>query len=170
MWNKAKGILIPSDKKVNIILDRGKFELIENAQIAHSINSIVKGFFLYIITDERIKIGEKCFHSNLDEICVADEFMVENPDCKKIIASNDKSLDTNSEDYNFKYLHLFPQPTKESIQQFIDVVNVLNINLNHLISIDLFVEYENNLNDVHRLEDFEFLKLNPDNTINIKFI
>lgn len=188
MWNKAKGILIPSTINTKlipidtIIKNGNKLLLNKNESWVNGNDTdVLIPHQLYIITDEKIKVGEKCFHSNINEICIADEFMVENPDCKKIIATNNDKISINlgkekwvaptNKQFDQIYTRLcpYPQPTKEFIQQFVDVINALDITID-LISIDLFVEYESNLLYPMVQNNNEKLILNPDNTINIKLI
>lgn len=59
MEKRFKMVLLPTEKATNIIKDRGELEFIKNKQIASTINSIVKGYFLYILdTQATIKIGD----------------------------------------------------------------------------------------------------------------
>lgn len=50
------------------------------------------GHHIYLTTEEDPAIGEIVFHLNINELCVADEFMVSNPDCKKIVATTNPEL------------------------------------------------------------------------------
>lgn len=87
----------------------------------------------------------------------------------KIISATGKSL-TIRYDKRFKDVtinnNFLPQIPQSFIEQYIIEYNKDNIC--HISNV--LVEYEDNLNDVHRLEDFEFLKINSDNTINIKTV
>lgn len=48
--------MLPTEKATNIINDRGRLEFIHNKQVASTINSIVKGYHLYITNpNEEIK-------------------------------------------------------------------------------------------------------------------
>lgn len=56
---KCQVVMLPTEKATNIISINNKLELINKAQMANTINSIVKGFYLYILSsDEEIKEGD----------------------------------------------------------------------------------------------------------------
>ncbi len=176
MFKKAKVVMLSTNEKINIIEDRGKFELIKNAQKANTINSIVKGYHLYIISDDEIKENDwylgtymkssyyglyKCDSKRLEAITKEFKNVA-----KKVIASTDSSLE-------------LPQPSKQFIEKYIEEYNKDNI------ITDILVEYEDIIynpekdreyqsNDRINIEDCDKqtrLKINPkDNTITIKKI
>ena len=170
MWNKAKCILLKTKENSGLLLGLSKFgRLISyDTECTNPNNDIysVKQH-LYIINDDVIKEGEICFHSNINEICVADEFMVENPDCKKVIATTDKSLVAlfgNDEEGYRKQKEGLPQIPQSFIEQYITEYNKGNI-INEVL-----VEYIQSADSFYGLDVPIELKINQDNTINIKTV
>lgn len=111
---------------------------------------------LYVISDEEIKEGDWFYYKHFGEDIIdktnenTDLVNLNNPDkyFKKIIASTDKSLE-------------LPQIPQQFIEQYIESYNKNN-------NIDkVMVEYENGYID-NRPVSKGILKVNPDNTINIK--
>lgn len=195
-FKSARCWLLPTKSKSNIILDRGKLELINKPQIGSSINSIVEGICLYITINERPKIGdwyivllngdipalEQVKNIN-DNVWVNKELFettrhIDN--CFKIIACTDtllslkcdcgyiKKVNTGlcSGCGRFTNIPLMPTPSKSFIDKFIEKFN------QKAPITDILVEYE----DFYSKKDFVNgddaisyqLKVNNNNEITIK--
>lgn len=148
MWNKAKTILLASNQKENI----GDYIMslyVEDNSLHCGIKLYKSDIeevnqHLYIINDDVIKEGEICFHFNINEICVVDEFMVENPDCKKVIAIIDKSLlsklhkgEIVDNSYLEEFKTILHQISQSFIEQYITEYNKGNIIVDATISYKL---------------------------------
>lgn len=148
-------ILLETFKETNIIQDREKYQRIENPQIASTINSIVRGFYLYFTSYEDIELGDwylnqdrvpfQCQKSNLPE-----GFFKH---CKKIIATNnpDVAIDKENElytTYSESYKHVVPNISDDTIDEFMECLNNIvsissvNIKLEHL-GTDVFINADN---------------------------
>lgn len=168
MWNKCKVILITNNQEVNIILDKDKLEFIENKQVANTINSSVKGYHLYIISEDEIKESDWFIDTTNNHIIKA-LFTPLPDDCKKIIATTNKDLVTRY-DERFKDVtinnnslnQLLPQIPQQFIEQYITEYNQGNI-----IS-DVLVEYIQSADSFYGLNVPMELVTKQDNTINIK--
>lgn len=170
MWNKAKCVLLASNQEVNIILDKNKLEFIENAQIASTINSSVKGYHLYILSENDLPIPGEWNHSKGNDF-ISNHLLGISYLSKKVIASTDINLRN-------KYLNelriykesenSLPQIPQSFIEQHITEYNKSNI-----IS-DVLVEYNEERTNPDEPDSYalfkETLKINEDNTINIKTV
>ena len=176
MEKDAKVVMLPTNEKANIILDRGILEYIPNAQIADTINSIVKGYHLYITSDDEIKVGDWYFNPAGNQIAKCEykheaKACLQEPICKKIIATTDSSLmltkfspfaDEVGEQYE---VHL-PQPSQSFIEIFVREYNKGNVITNILVEYERFKDRHG---DGRQFFMSERIKINfKDNTITIK--
>jgi hypothetical protein len=156
------------------------------------------GHHLYVISDDEIKEGDWCYHSEISQeyTIIKDSIKskrlhpakgvfqwkkTENvwyKKAKKIIASTDGSLNNLPEKPNFSSYMSFslgnplPQPSQQFIQKYIEEYNKGNVITNVL------VEYENKFDGKEYVDELDaygydkvksILKINPqDNTITIK--
>jgi len=152
-------VMLPTKKETNIIFDKGVLEFIEKKQVASTINSDVKGFHLYFLSDDKPKKGDWCYDISIERRLVKYSELPKHwhDSQQKIVATTDESLENVSNSINPVYEKL-PQPTKEFIQKYIEQHNNKNI-------LDwLEVEYDCNHNQMPS-KVIDVLKINPDNTI-----
>lgn len=173
MWNKAKAILLTSNQEVNSLYDYNNKDLLfhynkDGYNKLEAEKEFTQHYHLYIISEDEIPKGltDKCVIHNLDnkKIIVNPSYLMVNE--KLVIASTNKSFE-------------LPQIPQSFIEQYITEYNKGNI-----IS-DVLVEYEEcydelkavNLNikdytsdEYHKLTKSSKLKINSDNTINIKTV
>lgn len=101
MKNECPVVMLPTEKATNIFKDsNGLLFFSDNYQIAKTINSDCKGYFIYILSDDEIKEGDWKYNEKLN--CITQHLRVNknlsqqltqaSKWCKKIIATNDKSL------------------------------------------------------------------------------
>jgi hypothetical protein len=110
--------------KTNIILDKGKLEYIDNEQIASTINSVVKGFHIYVLSDEQIKVNDYYYDSisNLIRFCDTEHReallkVATHLGNKKIIQTTDNTLNFNSWSIITDIIEkTIPQLTKKEIE------------------------------------------------------
>ena len=129
------------------------------------IDSIAKNQHLYITSDEEIKKDDWYYNPITDSIHKADLILRElNPIFKKIIATTDTSLKIHKFDKGvFKDLtYSLPQLPQQFIQQYIEEYNKGNV----ITKVE--VEYDFADHDLALFRDEITLKVNHDNTINIK--
>jgi hypothetical protein len=151
-----------------------------------------KAQYLYIISDDKIKEGDYIYNelSGIGKYIKNEEFndgivVIYNnqgfevaediKNVKKIIATTDTSLEIKT--YYKKVGDTLgrnekvPQPSQQFIEKYIESYNKSNVDSNNYTIIDVLVEYELYQNSInyHKdiWKDFERLKVNPDNTINI---
>lgn len=177
-FKKCQVILLETEDKVNIILDNDKLELIKNKQIANTINSSVKGYNLYITSNEKINEGDWKYDTYHKEIIQVKSINSISKYDKKIIATTDTSLspyikdifDTN-EIGSQKYYHL-PQPSQQFVEKYIESYNNDNVITDVLVEYIHYDEFGNYISgDIVRDKDELKLKISSkDNTITIKSI
>lgn len=174
-FKKCKVVMLPTNEKANIILDRNKLEYINQSQIASTITSIVKGFHLYITSDDKIKEGDWCYHTGrkiVIQFLKQPGYFREYDALKKIIATTDSFLTIES-DMNIHSIptqhieenKVLPQPSQSFIEKYVGEYNKGNI------ITDILVEYDEVLGryskDIH--DTYFVPKVNPkDNNITIK--
>lgn len=148
MEKKCKVVMLATEEKVDIGAPnwwlQGQKKLIINNLISN----------LYITSDDEIKDGDWIYNFETEEIiqCIGKGSL---RNWKKILASTDKSLN-------------LPSPSEQFIQKYIESYNKGNV------ITEVTVEYEeymkqgifNKGDDTHYFD----VKINPDNTINIKLI
>lgn len=173
MEKKCKVVMLATEEKVDIGAPnwwlQGQKKLIINNLISN----------LYITSDDEIKDGDYCMSININsklhkpfkcvnkEAFINPEFLnsVDAKDVKKIIATTDKSLIPLFCKTQTKNI---PQISQSFINQYIESYNKGNV------ITEVTVEYEeymkqgifNKGDDTHYFD----VKINPDNTINIKLI
>ena len=149
-----------------------------------------KVYKLYILSDEEIKKGDWVLYKNSYIATVLGfpndgggglkikipgdnaKIMTDFSNCKKIIATTDKSLglsDVGKSGYSVdEFYPVLPQPSQSFIEYFVEEYNKGNV------ITEVKVEYEkwigkNYVGEFSTDQDFNYkLKINPDNTINIK--
>jgi hypothetical protein len=163
-------ILLPTEKATNIINDRDNLEFIPNKQIASTINSIVKGFHLYFLSDDEIKEEDWRYNTHTKSLIFPNTNInsgLSEYD-KKIIATTDESLNkvNITSKGTFGYQKIFcsrglPRPSNEFLEKFCELGGADKA----------LVEYENTNKDFKWVGDKNLaipdygLKLSPDNTI-----
>jgi len=175
MWKKCKVVILPTNGKAILGLGLSKQGVL--VKYDYTVNIENDQYFqkqhLYILSDDAIKEGDWYYNYTLKRIVQA--VVLGHQTAKKIIASTDSSLtvkDTTKEVYGKSPDKLLPSIP----QSFIDLF-VSEYNKGHKIE-EIMVEYEKMVmvsleNDeklVKHGDSFLELKLNPDNTINIKSI
>lgn len=164
-FKNAQVIMLPTDKESNITL--GLNELLVytlNKSAIQNLNNDFINQHLYIINDD--KIQEDDWVTNGKVIFQRKSTVGLSENCKKIIATTDTSLKLISLSHlGENWLDVpSPQPSKKWIEHYISKYN------KGVILSDVLVEYE--LIPFSKLapnrERDSSLKINPDNTINIK--
>lgn len=137
---------------------------------------------LYIISDDEIKEGDwfigdnvslrQCTSNNAGNINFKGGWYSGSENCKKIIATTDTSLNTQNINNDTKSIVIYPQPSQQFIEKYIESYNKGEI------IIDILVEYENKFDgkeyideqDAYGYDKFkQTLKINSkDNTITIR--
>ena len=174
-FKKAKVVMLPTNEPSKI----GNLATYQKRSLAKVIkeginpkDSTLQFWNLYIISDDEIKEGDWYYCKRLNKIFQAIKGITYNIEGNehKIIATTNESLRTNYKENNHqplsKYNYILPKPSDSFISKYIEEYNKGNV-----IS-DVEVEYdkatynkwlENGASPV-----FDTLKVNPDNTINIK--
>lgn len=173
MWKKCKLIILATKNKATIVVNPSTGKIQHN-DIFHTaqyyIDAGFKVFDLYILSDDEIKAGD-WIYSVRGFIGKFGEF--ENSyknECKKIIATTDKSIVLNVHGTGSVVTPEFlPEPSQSFIDKYITEYNKGNVITGVLI------EYETNLEWVYshsgnriQEESTPFLKVSKDNTITIK--
>ncbi len=182
MWNKAKCILLETKENSGLLLGLSRFgRLISyDTESVNPNNDVYNAKqHLYIINNDVIKEGDwfiRLFDNTVTKANVNSDH--KHYDCKKIIATTDKSLVVKYDERftdvtinNNSLNQLLPQISQQFIEQYITEYNQGNT------IVDVLVEYEQNLKEIYDLSD-QFshhenhlkLKINQDNTINIKTV
>ena len=65
MWKQHQVVMLATNQTTNIILDKNILEIIKKPQIASTINSDVKGFNLYILSDDEIKVDGGWYYNTI---------------------------------------------------------------------------------------------------------
>ena len=177
MWKNSHVVMLPTNQAQNednntIYLNNFSKELILGWRNARSTNQTVQ--HLYITSDEEIKNND-WFYDTRDRI-VSSNSLAQTLFSKKIIATTDNSLEyikhetyPNGNTTGIRNLIELPQLSKEFIKIYIEEYNKGNVitkviveyEVMHISTMTSDVKTYPNLN-------IETLKLNPDNTINIK--
>jgi len=162
MKKPAQVVMLPTNEKagaVDILIHSNKLS-IESPNFHH-----YNPQHLYILSDEEIKEGDWYYDPYNKQIIKSpyNHFPLEFGECKKIIATTDKSIILPERFPSFTYL---PQPPQSFIEHFVAEYNKGNI------ITDVMVEYENIDMDFDPTEQNgikwqTILKINSDNTINI---
>lgn len=130
-----------------------------------------EGYHLYILSDEEIEEGDWFYDLDTKYIKIKQSWENSHLDfnCKKIIATTDRSLNTfiESKDGNYTehgqgYFKELPQPPQSFIEHFVSEYNKGNVITEVMVEYKSIGAYANPKYD----SDFQ-LKINSDNTINI---
>lgn len=179
--------MLPTNQKAikgNLLLKSGSGNLFPNLKIHSGSPFDTEGGYykpqhLYIISDDKIEDGDYYIHNNK---VIQKQEDYQNSNGRKIISTTDTSLYGNynekigSKIYSENYV--FPQPSQQFIEQYIKTYNKGEV------ITEVLVEYENNLyghigsGKYHEDEPVMmkkylnkediYLKVNQDNTINIR--
>ena len=123
---------------------------------------------LYIILDKKPDNGDYYIIDGISEVLKNNGLKFIDDNCKKIIATTDKTLSqTNRTE--------IPQPSQQFIQKYIEEYNRGNIITDVLVEYELISNEEYFLNTINPDDDVPYfdenLKINPkDNSLNICFI
>ena len=183
MYKKVNVAMLPTNEKAKagqLVINK---EVSNELFIAWIDAQRSLGYHLYILSDEEIKEGDWFYFTNDNgenyyiHQCVKSSLnsILKNKSAKKIIATNDKSLTIDIIPSGFKSgvgalshkqnINL-PKIPQSFIEHFISEYNKGNI------ITEVMVEYENKQKTINYHKDLWVddwvLKINPDNTINIK--
>lgn len=168
MWNKCKAILLASNQDSELFIGDLSKQLHYNFSIEKG-NSVNQ--HLYITSEDEIKEGDYGLHLNNKDIIQFTKVLFKECDLnlyKKIIATTNTSLKVGK---NYGSIEIdnkiidcndyLPQPSQQFIEKYIEEYNKGNI-----IS-GVLVEYDCDHNQMSN-KVIDILKVNQDNTINIK--
>ena len=161
------------DFVIGTTIEENPKKLFYGKKVQEPFNCSHTNFHLYIISDDEIKVNDWYiieFNGLKLTQCTSDEELISiegRDDCKKVIATTDKSLIyTNTDDIpsfvEKSELNIFPQPSKSFIEKYVRAYNS-GIPIEKVL-----VEY-NHLVSTFGLNN-EWLKVATDNTITIKKI
>lgn len=169
MKKSAQVVMLPTNEKANIWLDNFGTGLYNCPTGATGV--IYQ--HLYILSDEKIKEGDWVYDVCDGIVKVEHEYqlsyiMVFKIDCKKIIATTDRSLEVVSKGINPVYEKL-PQPSTSFLEKFVEEYNKGNV------ITEVLVEYNEPITEIPKpykpyseVEHLDStLKVSKDNTINI---
>lgn len=130
-------------------------------------NRLVKDGFvqnLYFLSDEKIKEGDWIYDEDNGVVKIEHKYQLSNinvfrKDCKKIIATTDKSIILPERFPSFTYL---PQPSQSFIEKFVEEYNKGNV------ITEVMVEYENYYASGALQPNLWQLKISKDHTITIR--
>jgi hypothetical protein len=178
-FKRAKVVMLPTNKPSKL----GDLATYQGKSLAKVIkegvnlkNTTVQFWNLYIISDDKIKVGAWVINkwNEIHQITKNDgeEYI---KTCKKIITTTDTSLKIDNPNYDIgrlAYINL-PQPSQQFIEKFIEEYNRGNVITDVLIEYELISNEEYFGNTVNPDNDVPYfdekLKINPkDNTITIK--
>lgn len=185
MYHKIEVLLLPSKTETNCVI--GKF-VDTNQLIVRNENDIPRGVphHLYLISDEEeIKKGDWIYDVCDGIVKVEHEYQLSNmmvfrKDCKKIITTTDTFLRLTEivkedDSTEFPYITSLPQPSQSFIEYFVKEYNKGNV----ITEVEVEYEQEFCLNcewnydscpNIEGCLSIYKLKVNSDNTINIKEI
>ena len=190
MWNKAKCILLKTKENSGLLLGLSKFGRLVSYDTKY-VNLDNDAYnvkqHLYIINDDVIKVNDwylvelfkitgESIGLQLEQCKSINDVWINNSDvtltrhienCKKVIATTDKSLVAlfgNDEEGYRKQKEGLPQIPQSFIEQYITEYNKGNI-INEVL-----VEYIQSADSFYGLDVPIELKINQDNTINIKTV
>ena len=189
MFIKRDLVMLPTNEKADL------YRPFVSDKLYHNISKIDKASsytdvdyqHLCILSDEEIKEGNYFYHKTLGILkCNSTEttpltksvylyyyakdnieYRIDSRECKKIIATTDKLILKISKSINKEQFPdiLVPQPSQSFIEHFVSEYNKGNI------ITEVVVEYETSkLEENHVNPIYQRLKVNPDNTINIKSV
>ena len=160
-FKKCQVVMLPTKERAK----KGELTLFgDELIIASSVLHLAQvSQHLYILSDEEAKEGDWQL-SNDKHIAIRTNSFHESD--KKIIATTDKSLviEGKAQSGDIAWRHSLPQPSQSFIEKFVEEYNKGNV------ITDVMVEYHAELYDGTETtaQLSRRLKINPDNTINIK--
>ena len=166
-FKKAQVVMLPTNRDSNLFIGNLSNQLHWNYSVEKS-KSVNQN--LYIILEDKIEEGD-WFYSDVSGLRQK-QYKKMQPTWydKKIVATTDKSLTTDCKLNKNKFYYL-PQPSQQFIEHYIE-----NYNKREIIK-NVLVEYIEELSDNGSFSIINnpvniksILKINPDNTINIKSV
>jgi hypothetical protein len=167
-------VMLPTNETANMALIGvgKKVKLFEHPSHAYALSKTIQPQRLYILSNEEIEVDDWYYDFHNQEVCQSNftHLPLEFGNCKKIIATTDRQLviEGKAPSGDIAWRHPLPQPSEEFITHYVEEYNKGNV-------IDeVQVEYEkwigkNYVGEFSTDQDFNYkLKINPDNTINIK--
>lgn len=162
-------VMLPTNEKAKIgdivlglVNEEYSKRLFYGKKIQDPFNCTETNFHLYFLSDEEIKKGDWCY-DEYNKVVFQNKSAGTPGASKKITATTDKSLMYLESDYSFN----FPKPSEEFTEYFVEEYNKGNV------ITEVEVECENidmdfDHNEPNGIKWVNVLKVNPDNTINIK--
>ncbi len=162
-FKKVQVVMLPTESKTGI-------QLAPDNTFRFTSNNSWTSYALYFISDEKLEDGDWCFYKNGDLEGVRQIIDGQRPKTmilRKIIATTDALLirkrDIVFQDNTSDYVYDLPQPSQQFLEKYIDAYNRGDI------ITEVEVEYESYSRLDHpNMANWEQLKINSDNTINIK--
>lgn len=175
-FKKVNVLMLPTSDKSNLFRNKESNLLSMRKYLDVSLNNNIENLNLYFLNDEHIKEGDWYLWNDGKNHWLLNKG--ENKEynlnvCKKIIATTDSSFCIDKEcelytAYPDSYNHVVPTISQEYIKYFIEQYNLGNI----IIEVEVEYiedEYYKGVIFLSEKEKHEYLVINPDNTINIKF-
>ena len=180
MWKKHKLVMLPTNEKSKLVLsfkEKNFNQLVEpRITLIEESNyklSNIQSQHLYILSDEEIKEGDWCINpitkSPFQVKVIERNRLVYPENSKKIITTTDNSLKTTEDLGEISRENILHQIPQSFIEYFVSEYNKGNV------ITEVMIEYEKIITDTkhymltHECKGFdEKLKINPNNTINIK--
>lgn len=159
-FKRTKVVMLSTNEKASLLLGTSKGGLLIKSNRGVSNSTHLKNQHLYLLSDDEIKEGDWFLEKGL-RISVFPNYLTDTNECKKIIATTDKSLVVSKDTGIVGIEYNLPQPSESFIQKFIYAYN------NDDPITEVMVEY-NHLQSTTDLNE-EWLKVNSsDNTITIR--
>lgn len=173
MYKKVNVVMLPTNEKANLYLHETKglhlLAPVEHEQGRYNGSNQ----HIYILSDDEIKEGDWCYSKSLDLVYQVKGLPLSAMDSKKIIATTDKSTKLELDGYRGNLLPdvsfdiEMPQSSRSFIEKYVEEYNKGNV------ITEVMVEYETEeyclpMPNIHIKQYREILKINSDNTINIK--
>lgn len=159
-FKRTRVVMLSTNEKASLLLGTSKGGLLIKSNRGVSNSTHLKNQHLYLLSDDEIKEGDWFLEKGL-RISVFPNYLTDTNECKKIIATTDKSLVVSKDTGIVGIEYNLPQPSESFIQKFIYAYN------NDDPITEVMVEY-NHLQSTTDLNE-EWLKVNSsDNTITIR--
>jgi hypothetical protein len=185
-FKRAQVIMLSTNVLSNLSLSDKLNNLVYNND-KHDTLSMFTNQHLYIISDDEIKEGDWFIEEGCELPINAGYNIGLCEDCKKIIATTDTSLELKCDGKCAKYecVCLYPQPSKQFIEKYIESYNKGKVITDVLVEYELYMQRQSNIGttkyivskdnksfdklNFDRIPTLLGLKINPkDNTITIK--
>lgn len=175
-YKKSKIVMLPTQDKEASIIAHNRNKRPQYFTNQYWINKDMSKQYLYFTTDEEIKEGDWCYitsinivraniYGALGSVIGSKEYLKNN--CKKIIATTDKSLVISASHINGNVIHL-PRPSNEFLKKYCELCGIDEV----LVEYERFVNYElmsGGVDDPFGADLYDLkLKMAADNTITIK--